>query len=82
MSSIQKFLLAVLPGAWAKSMEAESREWMCTCPCGHTRSVWDLGGIRWKAAGNPRRRLKCSNCGQWTWHVVSRKQHMPSDSSA
>ena len=78
MSSIQKFLLAVLPDAWAKSMEAESREWMCTCPCGHSRSVWDMGGIRWKAAGNPRRGLNCPSCGQWTWHVVSRKPADPS----
>jgi hypothetical protein len=73
MSFIQKLFLAVLPESWAKSMEAESREWMCTCPCGHSRSVWEMGGIRWKAAGNPRRLLKCPSCGQMTWHVVSRK---------
>ena len=59
MSFIQKLLKAVLPDAWAKSMEAESREWRRTYPCGHARSVWDLGGIRWKAAGNPRQRVKC-----------------------
>ena len=80
MSFIQKLLIGVLPEASAKSMEAESREWMCTCPCGHTRSVWDLGGIRWKAAGNPRRRLKCPNCGQWTWHVISRNRRTPAAS--
>jgi len=74
MSGIQKLLKAVLPDAWAKSMEAESREWICICPCGHARSVWDMGGIRWKAAGNPRRLMKCPGCGQLTWHVISRNR--------
>ena len=74
MSYIQKLLLAVLPGDWAKSMEAESREWVHTCPCGHSRSTWDLAGIRWRVAGKPRRYLKCPSCGKWIWHVVSRQR--------
>ena len=82
MSSIQKLLLAVLPGSWAKSMEAESREWVFTCPCGHTRSVWDLGGVRWKAAGNPRQLMKCPSCGKITWHVLSRHRETPADSQS
>ena len=80
MSFIRKLLLAVLPEASAKSMEAESREWMCTCPCGHASSVWDLGGIRWGAAGKPRRLLQCPGCGKWTWQVVSRSCPPPTDS--
>ena len=82
MSFIQKLLLAVLPDASAKSMETESREWMCTCRCGHARSVWDVGGIRWKAAGNPRQLLKCPRCGKWTWHVVSRNRKTPAEPPA
>jgi hypothetical protein len=73
MSFIQNLLKAMLPDAWAKSMETESREWIYTCSCGHTCAVWDLGGIRWKAAGNPRQRMKCTACGKTTWQVVSRK---------
>ena len=34
MSFIQRVLMAVLPEASAKSMEAESREWMHTCSAG------------------------------------------------
>jgi hypothetical protein len=82
MSSIQKFILAVLPDSWAKSMEAESREWIYICSCGHTCSVWDMGGIRGKAAGNPRRRLKCPGWSQWTWHVVSRRAVQADDPQA
>jgi endogenous inhibitor of DNA gyrase (YacG/DUF329 family) len=56
-------------------MEAESRAWMARCPdCGTERSVWDMGGIRWKAAGKPRRLLKCPKCQRATWHQFSFKQ--------
>ena len=73
MSFIQKLAVAVLPRSWAQSMEAKSRAWMARCEtCGGERSVWDLGGIRWKAAGNPRRRLSCASCGRVTWQRLSK----------
>ncbi len=74
MSRAQTFFLRILPRAWAVSMEAESRAWMARCEtCGSERSVWDLGGIRWKAAGNPRRWLGCPSCGAPTWHKLHKK---------
>jgi hypothetical protein len=73
-SAIQKFLQAVLPEKLANDMEAESRSWMVQCPnCKYKKSVWELGGIRWKAAGNPRKYLRCKNCGEKTWHQTYRK---------
>jgi hypothetical protein len=73
MSRTQRFITALVPRAWAESMERESREWMARCPgCGHARSIWDLGGIRWKAAGNPKRYLACAGCGQSSWHVIEK----------
>jgi DNA-directed RNA polymerase subunit RPC12/RpoP len=55
-------------------MEADSRQWMVRCPtCGFERSIWDLGGIRWKAAGNKRTFLRCPNCGHRGWHIVDRR---------
>jgi len=72
MSAIQKFFLAVFPASWARSMEAESRARIAKCPsCGHERTVWDLGGVRWEAAGAPKRRLTCPQCGQPGWHTVT-----------
>jgi len=70
MSSIQKFFVWLLPRRWAEGMEAESRRWMVRCTCGFERSFWDLGGIRWKAAGNERRYLRCPQCRQRHWHTV------------
>lgn len=54
-------------------MEAESRERRVRCACGHDRSIWDLGGIRYKAAGNPRKLMKCPACGKRSWHAVTRQ---------
>ena len=70
MSSIQRFFVRLLPSTWARSMEADSRQWMVRCECGHQRSVWDMGGIRWKACGNPRWFLKCPACGKSSWQRV------------
>jgi len=75
MSPLQKLVLAVLPKKWAVSVEAESRIWIARCSsCGFERSVWELGGIRWKAAGSERRYLSCPKCGQAHWHTVSKRQ--------
>jgi hypothetical protein len=55
-------------------MEAEARTWFLRCKeCGHERSAWEVGGIRWKAAGNPVRYLPCPRCGRNTWHTTYRK---------
>lgn len=74
MTFLQKILVRILPRKWAGSMEAESRCWIFRCPCGLERSWWDAGGIRWKAAGHPRRLMRCPQCGQNTWHTSYKKQ--------
>jgi len=71
VSFVQKLVLAVVPRSWGAAMEAESRAWIARCEtCGGERSIWDLGGIRWKAAGSPRRRLKCPACNRVGWHSI------------
>jgi hypothetical protein len=56
-------------------MEAESREWMDRCgACGYEQSVWDLGGIQWKAAGTSRQYRGCPNCGRRSWHTIYRRR--------
>jgi len=74
MSGIQNFFKAVMPASWAESMEKESREWMLKCNnCGSEKSVWEHGGIRWKAAGNPTRRMLCFNCSTLSAHTTYRR---------
>ncbi len=75
MSWIQRFFTAILPASWAKSMEADSRQWFMKClNCGFEESIWDLGGIRWKAAGNPRNLRQCPHCGERSWHLTYKKE--------
>ncbi len=70
MSLIQT-LAARLPARWFSTVKEESEGWKTECPnCGHQRSVWDWGGIRWKAKGSPRWRLTCTSCGHPGWHKV------------
>ena len=75
MNFFQKLLTAIVPRRWADEMEAESRMWMLHCNvCGLKRSVWEMGGVRWKAAGRASRRMHCSQCGQITWHTLYHRQ--------
>ena len=60
------------------AMEAESRAWMVRCPhCGFERSVWDMGGIRYKAAGTSRNYMRCPSCGKRGWNKIYFKGGVP-----
>ena len=64
----------------AAAMEAESKAWRVTCPnCGFSRSVWEMGGTRYKASGTSRIRVNCPNCGQTGWHLVAKGPNFPTD---
>ena len=65
MTAIQKFFMAVLPNRLAADIRAESERWQIRCgTCGHTQSVWDAGGLRWKAASAGKRvMVRCPHCG-------------------
>ena len=74
MSKLQTFFLGILPQRWRQSIEQESQQWHLRCPnCKHERSIWDAGGIRWGAAGKPRRMMTCVQCNQAGWHEVYRR---------
>src|SRR5690349_18913218 len=74
MSGIQNFFIKILPQRWAQDMEAQSRSWMLKCSnFGAERSVWETGGIRWKASGNPSRMMRCPNCGKFVLHTMYKK---------
>jgi hypothetical protein len=72
VSFVQKLITTLVPRSWAAGMEAESRAWKARCQdCGNERSIWELGGIRWKAGGSPRRRTACPRCARATWHQIT-----------
>lgn len=72
-SLTQRVILAFVSPATAAAMEADSRAWKLHCPhCAHAVSIWDLGGIRYKAYGNSRMLRRCRNCGRISWQQLRR----------
>ena len=45
-----------------RGFERESRRWYVRCRCGKEPDVWEMGGIRWGALGQPRRLVQCPYC--------------------
>jgi hypothetical protein len=74
MTAIQRFFMALLPQRWAEDMRVQSQSWQLRCcTCGATRSVWDAGLIRWKAASVGKRiTVNCSQCGRFRMAAVER----------
>lgn len=61
---LRKLIVRFFPNLAAK-IEADSRRWMVHCKhCGFERSVWDYGGMRYKARGTVWRYGRCANCGR------------------
>lgn len=75
VSWTQRLIGKLVPRSWTTAMEAESRAWMVRCrACGYERSIWDLGGIRWKATGSKLTWSRCANCGKWGWQTIYRRE--------
>jgi hypothetical protein len=75
-SFTQKLLQAILPQSLFEEMRKESMAWTMQCSnCKHEDSIWSMGGVRWKAAGNPKTSKLCMACGQLNWHVIYKKEN-------
>ena len=78
MSVVQRFVTRFVDAETAAAIEAHSRGWRVRCPhCGFERSIWDLGGIRYRAAGRPRMLGRCPRCGATGWHKVEKSADFP-----
>jgi hypothetical protein len=62
MSAFQWLTKQFVPAQTYAAMEAESRQWVMECPCGHVTSIWEMGGVRYRAAGEPVRAGWCAGC--------------------
>jgi len=75
MNFIQRLFTRFVSPTRAAAMEAESRTWMVRCPrCGYERSVWEMGGVRYKAAGTSWQLHRCPHCGKLAWHKIYQKR--------
>ena len=73
MVAEHKFLRFLLPSSWFEAVRRGTKEWLAECPEGHVWDFWDGGWIRYKAAGKPRRMLRCPQCERARWHTMRRK---------
>jgi len=74
MITLQRFLLLLLPKRLRAAAEQESKDWKAVCAaCGHARSVWDLGGVRWKGKGRPTTRVRCPACQVRGLHRIEKR---------
>jgi hypothetical protein len=76
MTLIQRFFTAILPKSWADDMRKESQAWRIRCcGCGASKSIWDAGGIRWKAVSIGKRMVvHCSHCGGYRAAAIERER--------
>ncbi len=71
--SLRGLLLSLMSPSRRAAVEADSRAWKASCPhCGLTTSIWDLGGLRSKAAGRPVTSRRCRGCGKIGAHRLAR----------
>ena len=78
LSRTQRLVTRLVGPETAAAMEAHSRAWMVRClKCGHERSVWELGGIRYKAVGEQRNLMRCPVCGARSWHKMMKAADFP-----
>ena len=80
MSAVQSFARTILPTSWFDQMRASSERWMIQCTkCAKEQSVWEAGGIRWKAKSIGKRiAARCSQCNTL---VAARVYYRENDNS-
>lgn len=76
MAALAQRVIKMLCPKWQTSIEQESRDWVMRCPCGYETSVWEMGGVRFKAAGNPVRSGRCAKCGNVFMGQLYRKSRV------
>ncbi|MEZ5940764.1 MAG: FHA domain-containing protein [Planctomycetaceae bacterium] len=63
---------------FCNSVRQESQRWHIVCTeCGKKKSVWESGGVRWKAAGNSHKLVYCSGCQKMVW---AKMEYLPESS--
>jgi RNase P subunit RPR2 len=73
LSFVQKLARTFCSPSMFEKLKADSNQWGFTCGrCRKPSSIWDIGGIRYKAKGNPRTRVKCPHCGEFGFQRIER----------
>jgi uncharacterized OB-fold protein len=73
--ALRALILRIMPRGMRERAIEESKEWFVICPsCGHARSYWEIGGLRYRARSKGKRvGHRCAECGKWGMHKVERR---------
>lgn len=70
LSGMQRMAKRLSSDEKFERMKEDSKKWRFTCTCGQESSIWDIGGIRYKAKGKPRLGLRCPQCNKWAMQSI------------
>lgn len=70
---MRDLLAKMLPASLMAQIEEESKSWYFKCSCGHEFDIWSMGGIRFKATGQPKRLVTCPGCGKTDFLTLNKR---------
>jgi hypothetical protein len=72
--SLRDIILHFMSPKMRAEAEEDSRKWVATCPrCQAQNSIWDVGGIRYRAAGSKSSLVRCAHCGKTNFMRFEKK---------
>lgn len=64
LSGAQKLVRFFSSKAKFEKIQEESKQWGFNCSaCNEKSNIWEVGGVRHHAKGEPTKRIKCPKCG-------------------
>lgn len=74
LSFAQKIAKALTSAATFEKLKEESMRYYFVCAkCGKESNIWEIGGIRYKAAGKPLTSIMCPGCGKFGMQAILKK---------
>jgi predicted SprT family Zn-dependent metalloprotease len=73
MALIQNIFKMFVSNQTFEKAKTESQTWYFTCECGKVFNIWEIGGIRYKAKGNPMKMVKCPGCNKTAHRKLQKK---------
>lgn len=69
-SIAQKILKWLTSEAMFEKFRQESMRYKFDCDCGKTSDIWEIGGVRYKAAGKPLTWVRCPGCKKGAMRTI------------
>ena len=67
VTGFHRFVRFCVPQGMFDALEAGTRTFSFDCPCGHSRDLWEAGGL--KSNGTEQKSYaRCPACRQLKWH--------------